>query len=252
MTYDVFMKLLAVAAAQGAGTTLAGTSLLAMFCLLYVTGFRKAEIIDCGAGPTYLMRSSLVWNIGGVALRDPTAAQYRSLKPGDYVEVWPRQSKCDATGEVWGALKIICSWGTYEGNACRALAALELRQPVHGDTRSCFPLFCDEQGVPMRAASADRIINSLLALAIGAGLASTFSWHSFRIGLATRLSRVGCPVDKILALCRWQNASSLLVYRRFCKEDFDQWQQASLKAVATSGTINPLPDAGDAFEELEE
>eukprot|EP00965_Chrysotila_dentata_P045903 1525738-Pleurochrysis_carterae.AAC.1 len=44
----------------------------------------------------------------------------------DRCEVSPRQSKCDATGEVWGDRPIALAYLDMPGNAAKALAHLEL------------------------------------------------------------------------------------------------------------------------------
>eukprot|EP00965_Chrysotila_dentata_P044937 1493032-Pleurochrysis_carterae.AAC.1 len=56
--------------------------------------------------------------------------QLHTLAPGDRCEVSPRQSKCDATGEVWGDRPIALAYADVPGNAPKALARLELDFPV--------------------------------------------------------------------------------------------------------------------------
>eukprot|EP00965_Chrysotila_dentata_P107958 3565677-Pleurochrysis_carterae.AAC.4 len=50
-----------------------------------------------------------------------------------------------------------------------------------------------------------KLIASLLADCTCFEEALRYSWHSFRIGLATRLQCMGCASHLIQALCRWQS-----------------------------------------------
>eukprot|EP00965_Chrysotila_dentata_P022675 750907-Pleurochrysis_carterae.AAC.1 len=141
MSNALFHRLIASSAKPGA--PLLRASLLATLCLLYVSGYRKAELIAylperktwltrasllwvrslpaseqvrCDwrglggqrahaylpEGKTWLTRASLLWVIGGVLTKHPTPQQLHALSAGDRCEISPRQSKCDATEEVWG------------------------------------------------------------------------------------------------------------------------------------------------------
>ena len=154
---------------------------------------------------------------------DPTESRLRSLREGWFVEVWPRQSKCDCTGEVWGDKKIILHWGNEIDNPAAALAALELALPVHGEARRAIALFVDDAGSPVTPARADRTLRSLLLAVVAPATAATFSWHSFRISFATRLQRAGCPAPIIQLLGRWQSPESLKIYGRLEGVDFRHW-----------------------------
>ena len=234
MHHGLFMLLLSLTAVRvgtlhWTATGLFGHSLRAVICLMYVTGFRKAELVDHGEGLTYLTRSSLRWCIRGVkGIRDPTAAELRSVGPGDYVEVWPRQSKCDFTGEVWGDKPVFLHWSSDAGNACAALVALELLAPVHGTERLAAPLLCDEAGRPLSETLAQRLFDAmLLAVLHDGGTARQYSWHSFRHGLATRLRQSDCPADVIMQICRWQTIDSLRTYAQLGADEYKRWLGAS-------------------------
>jgi hypothetical protein len=238
--FSVFIKLTAVETVRigsrvwNANSTL-GVSTLAMICLLWSTGFRKAEIVDNARG-THLRRSSLKWCIAGRLVESPSIAQLQSLKEGcDYVEVWPRQSKCDATGEVWGDKKIFLAYYNTPGNACAALARLEMEVPVEAKDRECTPLFIDDDGSAVTASLAVLILHSMLC---SIGESSYFyTWHSFRISLATRLGRIDCPDSKIQILCRWQSAESLLIYRRFGFEEYNKWLSRAFDVSFDTGSL---------------
>ena len=231
---------------------LCGVSLTAVFCLLYVSGFRKAELVDHGEGLTYLTRSSLRWHCGGVETRDPTREQLLALRPGDWVEVWPRQSKCDFTGEVWGDKPVFCHYGNEDGNACRAIAKLELAAPVHGVRRIAFPLLCADDGRPLSETLAQRIFDAMMQMLLPAR-ASDYSWHSFRHGLATRLRAANCPADIIMQICRWQSVESLRTYAQLGANEYKHWLGASYTRDFVPSSSLDLPiDSAPAFGEIVE
>eukprot|EP00965_Chrysotila_dentata_P008677 282287-Pleurochrysis_carterae.AAC.2 len=74
---------------------------------------------------TWLTYATLLWVIGRVTTKLPTLVYLTSLAPGNRCDVSPRQSKCDATGEVWGDRPIALAYAYVPGNAARALAHLQ-------------------------------------------------------------------------------------------------------------------------------
>ena len=214
--------------------SLLGVSTIAMVCLLYASGFRKAEITTHGLGVTYLTRASLRWFING-SVCEPTAANLARAGPGSYVECYPRESKCDFTGEVWGDKPTIHHWGTERGNAFCALAALETARPVSGPERILFPLFCESDGTAVSETRAARILAAMLETVLPASEAQHYTWHSFRHGLATRLRKANCPADVIMQLCRWQTIQSLRTYARLDASQYRHWHDASFDSAFTEG-----------------
>eukprot|EP00965_Chrysotila_dentata_P243996 6205722-Pleurochrysis_carterae.AAC.1 len=140
-------------------------SLLAVLCLLYVSGFRKAElIVYIPDRATWLTRALLLCVIaGGVATKHPTPQQLQALAVGDRCEVSPRQSKCDATGEVWGGRPVTLAYLDVPGNAAMALAHLELHFPVEAAARESAPLLTADNATPLKPSQADKLLASLLA-----------------------------------------------------------------------------------------
>ena len=99
------------------------------------------------------------------------------------------------------------------------------------------PLFINEDFSLVTASQAQRLFHALLNQAGLSSLIKSVSWHSFRISLATRLGRAGCPPEKIQALCRWQSPESLLIYRRLGLEDHKEWiEQAAYRAEFDVGS----------------
>ena len=94
------------------------------------------------------------------------------------------------------------------------LAQQELDAPCHGADRRDTPLFADETGQPFTHSRMDTILNSALVHLYGAKVASCYSWHSLRSGLASALKAAGVSDDIIQMICRWVNPESLRAYAR--------------------------------------
>jgi integrase len=247
------LKRIKVGSTYWEAESLLGQSTLAMICLLYAAGFRKAEITDHGGGVTYLTRSSLRWFIKGKFYYEPAAKLLSSLSPGDYVEVWPRQSKCDFTGEVWGDKPTFHHWSPVEGNACAMLAQLEIFKPVRGEDRRTFPLFSENDGSPVSETKAARMLDAMLLCFMPAALAFHYTWHSFRHSLATRLRRAQCPADVIMQLCRWQTIQSLRTYARLDASQQKMWHEASFAVQFTEGaSLEDSLDSATVMHRLEQ
>ena len=69
-------------------------------------------------------------------------------------------------------------------------------------------------------------------------MAYRYTWHSFRIGLATRLHRAHVSDSDIQAICRWQSAESLKIYIKMTAEDY---LERLTKAHRQQGELGALP-----------
>jgi site-specific recombinase XerD len=231
-------------------TSLCGVSTRAVICLLYASGFRKAEVVSNDLD-SHLTRANLKWYIQGEYRDNPTIHQLMSLREGDHVEVLPNHSKCDATGEVWGHRTTYHPYKKMIGNCCAALAELEIAYPITAGVRSKTALFTDDNGAVMTAGMAVAILTALLSQSIGKEESHRYSWHSFRIGLATRLGKAGCPDYMIQAFCRWQSIKSLQIYRRMGLTDYNEWLDKSFdKVVSPHEQTNVQIDSTYALENL--
>ena len=256
ISYDILTKLLRVKSValgrQGTWSAddLQGVSTRAVICLLYTTGFRKAEVVRTPLN-SHLTRSSVTWVISGHKISNgPSAIELMRLRTSDYCVILPNLSKCDATGEVWGHKPIFLPYRDEPGNACHALALLERVAPCAERQRGFTPLFSDNDGVLMTPSKAINILNALLCTFMHDSQASSYSWHSFRIGLATRLGAAGCPDSTILAICRWQNPASLLVYKRLGVEVHTLWHDKTFKRTFSANAVIPEIDNGHVLSSL--
>eukprot|EP00965_Chrysotila_dentata_P080763 2664827-Pleurochrysis_carterae.AAC.1 len=140
------------------------------------------------------------------------------------------EHQCDATGEVWRGRPIALAYVDVPGNAAKALAHLELAFPVEASARKTTPFLTADNATPLTHSQADKLLASLLADCLCPEEASRYSWHSFRIGLATRLQCAGCPPHLIQALYRWQSPESFTFYCRVKASIYERWRSASCAA----------------------
>ena len=135
--------------------------------------------------------------------------------------MYPRESKCDLTGEIWGDKPSYHHYADQLGNAFAALARLELRVQVKGnEARRATPLFLDNERRPVSPSLANLILDAMLLTFLTTSVAFRYTWHSFRIGLATRLHRADVSDSDIQAICRWQSTESLKICIKMTAEDY--------------------------------
>ena len=70
---------------------------------------------------------------------------------------------------------------------------------------------------------------------------SLFTFHAFRVYLATTLAAAGCSDSEIQALCRWQTTESLRIYKRFQPDDVFGMLDRAQHAKVTSYTSANYP-----------
>jgi hypothetical protein len=223
--------------------------LWAVITLASNAGFRKAEVA-VPAGSEFsnmrLSRAHLVWRLvnpaspkGFDVLPDPPAERLRALRPGDYAMIQPPPSKTDPWGTTWGNEFIYLPFVPGDAvNAAAALAALELTFPVAVALRRSVPLFavCPRTFEALRGPVLDGVMKSLFRLVSSSDEeAATYSFHSFRIGIATALLAAGYDYPAIKAHCRWSSDASVKLYGRQTPEAF-----AERLARARVQTVTPL------------
>ena len=185
-------------------------------CVMWCTAFRLGEIVYHPSGEImFLTYESLSWSIGGVIYTNPTRAQLNSMRPGvDFARLAPPRAKPDQWGEIHCPFSATLTLHEEPGNAAAALRELVLRRPVPEDERATTPLFHDETYKPYTHAKLDSFLKRILTFLFGKAVASVFTWHSFRSGLATALHAAGVPDAMVQLICRWMCPESLHVYRR--------------------------------------
>ena len=174
---------------------------------------------------------------------DPTPQQLRALTPDDAAILTPPPSKTDAFGVIWGDKPIYLPFRPQAPYcaACR-LQELELAFPVTGIERCKVPLFMSDVNVPFTASVLHEVLDDIKAIIFTHGEdPSCFSWHSFRVLLATQLGAAGATDAQIQAICRWQSLQSLVIYRRMQPRLFITLLDKAMQADITSYSTLNLP-----------
>ena len=214
-------------------------NIFTLISVLSQCGFRKAEVTVADGedfGLRNLSWADLQWRIHAVDpvgyITCPTPEQLDLLAPGDFALLRPPPSKSDQLGIHWGNDPIYLPWEAGELiNGARWLADLERRRQIPFERRRHTPLFCDGSGMPFRHSPLDGILHAmLLALGLPESEAVKYSWHSFRVYLATALLAVKTPVPKIQALLRWKTAEACAIYARMDSADYAESLFAAVRA----------------------
>jgi hypothetical protein len=223
-------------------------SLGAMIALGSGTGFRKAEVAlpnGFALDDRRLHRSSLLWEIDGILVVDPTPEMLDSMTPlRDKAVIKPPRSKGDQDNTKWGAHPIYQIYDPSDpANAAAWLRRLELRFPRRGALRRSTPLFFTDARTftPISHSTVDTYFNHLLRYNVPASDVKNYSFHSLRIGFACALLAAGCPYDMIQALARWRSAESVKIYARLNPSDYTNWVCKALAQQTSSRTTARLP-----------
>ena len=92
----------------------------------------------------------------------------------------------------------------------------------------------------------DALLRSVLTHCFSASVASVYSFHSFRSGLACALYASKCPDAMIQLLCRWMNPASLRLYRRMTPGQYEELiRNASTVDITSIQTSNIPRVSGD-------
>lgn len=183
--------------------------------VMWPTAFRLGEMVTHSSGELmFLTRSCLTWSLSGVIVQNPTRAQMGAMRAGDFARLAPSRSKPDQWGEIHCPFPVVLDYRDEPGNAAHALRALELRCACEQQERATRPLFADANGKAYTHSFLDRLLKAALTFCFGAKVASLFTWHSYRSGLATALHAAKVDDGMVQLICRWMCPESLHVYRR--------------------------------------
>lgn len=183
--------------------------------VMWPTAFRLGEVVRHTSGELmFLTRGCLTWSLSGVIVTNPTRTQLQAMLVGDFARLAPSRSKPDQWGEIHYPFPAILVYRDEQGNAANVLRELELRCPCEGAKRATTPLFADEEGNAYTHGFLNRLLKAALTFCFGAKVASLFTWHSHRSGLATALHAAKVDDGMVRLICRWMcPAESLHVYR---------------------------------------
>lgn len=215
---------------------------LRLSLFLIRTGFRLAEIVaHTSCEIMYLTFACLTWRINGVWFAAPSAAQLAALVPGrDGCSVTPPRSKPDQWGEIHCPFTIFLVFTGTPECACKALREMEARHP--SVDRRTAAVFGDAQGRPFSHGVLDPLLRAVLTHLYSAAVASLYSWHSYRSGLASMLHAAGVPDAVIMLMCRWMCEASLNVYRRIGSTEHESNFQRATRATVLAIQGPNVPD----------
>lgn len=83
------------------------------------------------------------------------------------------------------------------------LRDVEIRAQVTPGQRRFTPLFPDSNRQPYTHSKLDRLFKAVMTACFGKAVASIYSWHSYRSGLATALHAAGVDDARIQLICLW-------------------------------------------------
>jgi hypothetical protein len=227
-----------------------------LYTLTTWTGMRKSEGLIPDGRPfdmSMASRSQIVWIIADKTVTSPTGGQLQQLDE-TCIMLWiPGCSKADQEGKKWAGTPVAIRWhATNVLTAARWMQRIELAFPVSGDDRKRTPLFTVQPSThaPMRFADVERVLRPML---VATGLVSVeeakvYSFHSFRIFLASALKAMKVADDDIQRLLRWSSREAMLVYTRPSRE----WQASTIEATLMAApkldvrqAANLAPDVDD-------
>jgi hypothetical protein len=196
----------------------------ALMALLASTGQRKSEALlpdEAEWDMSRASRAQIVWLLQDEEhpVVDPTAEQMSNLRRGDVMLWIPGSSKADYGGLKWAPSPVPMRWDDeIIINTPREMAQIEVHFPTHGEERSRTPLFTTEpdSSFPMRFKHVERLLQPMLraTMLVGAEEAKQYSWHSFRIFLATALKASGAEDWEVQHALRWATPAMVKVYAR--------------------------------------
>ena len=166
-------------------------------------------------------RAQIVWLLQheDKPVVSPTVEQLENLHDGDVMLWIPGSSKADFGGTKWAPSPVPMRWDSRAKiNAPREMAQLEMCFTVNGEERMHTPLFTTEPDAsfPMRFKHVEKLLHPMLK---ATGLVTDseleqYSWHSFRIFLATALKAIGAEDWEIQHALRWATPAMTKVYAR--------------------------------------
>jgi len=147
------------------------------------------------------------------------------MKPGDQAGIIACPCKNDPLGIHFMPHPLLFNFEPSDpANTGLVLRDLALNCPIPAERLRSTPLFTySEEGEALRRGFLDMVLQALLRLILDTSLVNLYSWHSFRIGLASALKNAHAPDWVILALLRWRSASSIPGYGRIDFQTSSDW-----------------------------
>ena len=223
----------------------------AVLCVSASGGFRKAEVsLPEGDEFTamHMSRASLFFIIDGAIERSPSVVQLASMRFGDQAGIIACPCKNDPLGIHFMPHPLLFNFDSRDfANTALVLRDLALHCPVAAEKLRSTPLFTyAENGSALRRGFLDTILLALLKCTMDLTLIGLYSWHSFRIGLASALKNARAPDWIILALLRWRSASSIPGYGRIDFATSSDWLDRACQQNVIARQVPNLPSLSNA------
>jgi hypothetical protein len=196
----------------------------ALIALLSSTGQRKSEALlpdEAEWDLSCASRAQIVWILQNEEkpVVSPTVEQMENLREGDVMLWIPGASKADFGGTKWAPSPVPMRWDArMKINAPREMAQIEIAFPVQGEERMHTPMFTTEpdRSFPMRFKHVEKLLHPMLKATglVNEDELKQYSWHSFRIFLATALKAIGAEDWEVQHALRWATPAMIKVYAR--------------------------------------
>lgn len=229
------------------------------------TGYRKAEITvpshETFTAYRYMSRSNLCWIFNGVEVPVLTSRMLQNLGPHVVACVNAAPSKADQYAERYGNYYNYVRYEESSYNLAFVAAQLERAGPCPVGQRHLKPLVCAHGSTPFTPSQLDHLFRDVLHAVsrlhpaiLPMSKLSCYSWHSWRITLATALGAANVPRATILFIMRWASELSLNNYVRPTSEQFSAYVQ-NAHAVSTRSAMmavnrRPVVDDDHFYEDM--
>ena len=184
-----------------------------------------------------MARGNLSYNINGKIVTNPTEAQLRSIRVGDFAILTPATSKCDRWGKKHGGKIIVLPYlPDHAWNGCRALVQMELADPVYGiEARRSTPLFRTSTGQALSTSRVRTLLHYMLNHKSVLDVTpqhtqGSYSFHSFRRFYATCLGQANASKLVIQSMVRWLSDEAVDIYNNTSVEDQIRYVKAAYQS----------------------
>ena len=207
-----------------------------------LTGHRVSELAEHPFGENmFLTRGNLTLVRRGVPTQQLTITNLRQCTQGDYLLLTPCASKADQFGAKHCPFPSVIPYSSCPRSAWASIRDIEQAQPIPYNQRRTSPLFADTNMKPIPARIFNKTLRLIMTKLIGRDMASQYSFHSFRRGLACALLQAGCPVPVIQMMCRWSCPESVMEYAKLGHKHTKQWLHLASKQEVDATTIRAIP-----------
>ena len=191
-----------------------------------------------------LSLASVKFSLGGTVFAAPSRDKLMAASRGDAAILVFPPLKNDPLGQHFAPHPAWLALDTRDPHcAARALIDNELDFPVSPNDRENHALLPGDDGkTALSPEHARMFFQVFLVYAVGTQNLQWFSFHSWRVTLASALLAIGASTDQICRLVRWVGTSSLAIYARLEPERQMSLRRRALAQDPTAIAAERLPD----------